>query len=92
MAMNQDIQWNAEKDAWLKDVRGLSFIMAEEAVAEDEIVDDFPHPKKAHQRIMVFRVGGRCVGVPYVSQGESRFLKTMYFSRDLDKKYGVTNG
>jgi hypothetical protein len=92
MVMNQDIQWNVEKDAWLQGMRGLSFNMAEEAIAGDEIVDDFQHPKKAHQRIMVFRVGGRCVAVPYVSQEDGRFLKTMYFSRDLDKKYGVENG
>ena len=92
--MNEDIQWNVEKDAWLKTVRGLSFIMAEEAIAVDEIVDDYlhPDPARAHQRIMVFRVGGRCVGVPYVRQNQCWFLKTMYFSRDLDRKYGVKNG
>jgi hypothetical protein len=92
--MDEDIQWNVEKDAWLKEVRGLSFLMAEEAIAEDEVIDDFPNPApgREHQRIMVFRVGAKCVGVPYVSQGQVRFLKTMYFSRDLDKKYGVKNG
>lgn len=92
--MADDIQWNVEKDAWLRLVRKLSFLMAEEAIANDEVLDDYMHPDplRAHQRILVFRVGGKCVGVPYVTQGRSRFLKTMYFSRDLDKKYGVTNG
>jgi hypothetical protein len=92
--MADDIQWNVEKDAWLRDTRGLSFQMAEEAIACDDVIDDYMHPDpaRAHQRIMVFRIGGRCVGVPYVVQGKGRFLKTMYFSRDLDKKYGVGNG
>ncbi len=90
----EDIQWNDEKEAWLKVARRLSFIMAEEAIAAGEIVDDYlhPDPARAHERIMVFRVGGRCVGVPYARQGQCRFLKTMYFSRDLDRKYGVKNG
>jgi hypothetical protein len=92
--MDDDIKWDVEKDSWLKVTRGLTFLMAEEAIATNQIVDDYlhPDPARAHQRVMVFRIAGRCVGVPYVIQGKNRFLKTMYFSRNLDKKYGVLNG
>lgn len=88
--MEEDIQWNAEKDAWLRTVRQLSFQMAEEAIALDQIVDDFAHPgaNRQNQRIMVFRVGGKCVAVPYIKGENARFLKTMYFARDLDKYHG----
>lgn len=36
----EDIQWNDEKEAWLKVARRLSFIMAEEVIAAGGIVDD----------------------------------------------------
>ncbi len=90
----KEIDWNAEKDAWLRDKRGLSFQMVEEAIALDEIVDDTEHPDPArgHQRILIFRVNGRCVAVPYVTSTAGRFLKTMYFSRDLDEVYGAIDG
>jgi hypothetical protein len=88
------IDWNVEKDAWLRQARGLSFQMVEEAIALEEIVDDtaHPNPERAHQRLLIFRVNGRCVGVPYVPTAAGLFLKTMYFSRDLDKQYGDKNG
>jgi hypothetical protein len=51
----KEIEWNAEKDAWLRRMRGLSFQMVEEAIALREIVDDIEHPNpdRAHQRILV---------------------------------------
>jgi hypothetical protein len=86
----KEIEWNVEKDAWLRKLRGLSFQMVEEAIALDEIIDDTDHPSpmRSNQRMLVFRVNGKCVGVPYVPTAEGRFLKTMYFSRDLDAEYG----
>jgi hypothetical protein len=88
------VDWNVEKDLWLRKVRGLSFQLVEEAIELDEVVDDTDHPSplRPNQRIIVIRVNGRCVGVPYVPDGSGGgFLKTMYFSRDLDKEYGGTN-
>lgn len=90
--MSDEIRWNVEKDAWLKENRGLSFLMVEEAISEDQIIDDFQHPQRENQRILIFQIGGKCVAVPYVTEGKVRFLKTMYFSRDLDKIYGAKNG
>ena len=90
----KEIDWNVEKDAWLRSTRGLSFQMVEEAIALDEIIDDteHPNPARANQRILVFRLNRRCVCVPYVPTATGRFLKTMYFSRDLDNEYGDANG
>jgi hypothetical protein len=87
------IEWNVEKDMWLRSMRGLTFQMVEEAIALEAILDDtkHPNPQRAHQRILVFRVNGRCVAVPYVRSAAGLFLKTMYFSRELDKFYGDEN-
>lgn len=88
--MDDTLLWNDEKNEWLRATRGLSFELVEEAIAAGEVVDDFPHPssQRSHQRILVFALGRQHVAVPYVWDGTTRFLKTMYFSRDLDEKYG----
>lgn len=90
----KEVDWNAEKDAWLRKLRGLSFQMVEEAIALHEIIDDIKHPnlERPHQRILIFRVNGRCVGVPYVTTENGYFLKTMYYSRDFDSEYGEPHG
>lgn len=88
-----DIEWDPDKERWLNHERGLSFILVLEAIMSDKVVDDFPHPSPArsNQRILIIRIGGRHVAVPYVTDGKTKFLKTMYLSRDLDARYGGSN-
>lgn len=88
--MDQIVLWNDEKNEWLRANRGLSFELVTEAIVLGEIVDDIPHHNKSrkHQRVLVIRVQGRHVAVPYVTDGDVRFLKTMFYSRTLDEKYG----
>lgn len=90
--MALEVEWNADKEEWLNRERGLSFVLALEAMMSGDIVDDFPHPARPNQRILVIRVGDRHVAVPYVTDGKVKFLKTMYVSRDLDVRYGDVNG
>jgi hypothetical protein len=89
--MEAELFWDETKNELLKAECGLCFEMVAEASIEGKIVDDFQHPSAArsHQRIIVIDVGGYKVAVPYVTDGKTKFLKTMYFNRDLDKKYGV---
>jgi hypothetical protein len=88
------VSWNAEKNEWLLKFRGLSFDLVLEAAECGEIVDDIPHhnPARIGQRILVIRVASRHVAVPYITDGRTMFLKTMYYSRDLDKFYGGQDG
>jgi hypothetical protein len=88
--MSEVIAWNEEKNQWLIRMRGLAFELVTEAIAAGNVLDDFPHPNplRSHQRIMVIKVMNRHVAIPYVMDGEVRFLKTMYFSRNLDDAYG----
>ena len=89
----KEIDWSVEKDAWLRSVRGLSFQMVEEAIELHEIIadDKHPNPEREHQRILVFRLHGRCVAVSYVETVNGYFLKTMYCSRNFDAEYGGQN-
>jgi hypothetical protein len=92
--MSVEAKWNADKEEWLIRERGLSFVLALEAMILGNIVDDIPHPNPArsNQRILVILLEGRHVAVPYVTDGKVKFLKTMYVSRDLDARYGGSNG
>jgi hypothetical protein len=88
------VRWNEEKNEWLRLNRRLSFEQVADAIALGEIVDDIPNPSSArgHQRLLIVRIGKRHVAAPYVTDGEVKFLKTMYYSRDLDEKYGGERG
>jgi hypothetical protein len=92
--MAQDIDWNKDKDIWLQRRRGLSFSMVVEAIENGLLLDDIEHPspERAHQRVLVFKVQGYAVAVPYVTDGKTQFLKTMHFDRDLNAKYGGKDG
>ena len=92
--MATEVDWNADKEEWLNWKRGLSFVLALEAMILGNVVDDYPHPNAArpNQRILVIWVGDRLVAVPYVTDGKVKFLKTMYVSGDLDARYGGSNG
>jgi hypothetical protein len=92
--MAKDVQWSEEKDSWLKRERGLSFSMVEEAITNHRILADIPHTNKnrPNQRILIFDLRNHVVSVPYVQDGDIKFLKTMHFSRSLKARYGVKNG
>lgn len=83
--------WNDEKNEWLLRERGLCFELVVDAAENGKIVDEIDHPNSArlHQRIMVIEANGYMVSVPYVTDGKIKFLKTMFYDRDLQKKYGV---
>jgi uncharacterized DUF497 family protein len=88
--MAMDIKWSDEKNEWLKRERGLAFEMVAAAIEEKRILKDVPHPVRLNQRIMVFESEADICVVPYVLDGTTRFLKTMYRSRKLRKERGLS--
>jgi hypothetical protein len=86
--------WNEEKNTQLKVERSLSFEMVVEAAEAGLIIDEFDHPSvtRPNQRILVISVDGYMVSVPHLADGDAKFLKTMFFDRNLQKKYGGKNG
>ena len=84
------IAWSEEKNRWLKAERGLSFEAVLAAIEDGRILADLAHPDKerfGHQRVLAVLIDGYACAVPYVVDGETRFLKTIYRSRALQRKY-----
>ncbi len=83
-------RWNAEKNENLKQTRGVSFEQILWHIEQGDLLDVILHPngqKYPHQQILMVRVGEYVYAVPFVEEGEDRFLKTIVPSRKATKKY-----
>ncbi len=86
-----EIWWSDEKNQLLKDQRKLTFEAVATAIEDKQVLDDFAHPTRRNQRILVVELEGYICSVPYVMDGDGMFLKTIYPNRELQKKYKVPN-
>jgi uncharacterized DUF497 family protein len=83
-------KWNAEKNQILARERGITF---EEIVKRIEygakvIETDHPNNKKyPNQKILIVDVDGYAYLVPFVTNKDEYFLKTIIPSRKATKKY-----
>lgn len=90
--MKYKIRFNEEKNLLLQATRGISFEMVIEAITKNKILDDLKHKnskKYPNQKILVIKINNYVYAIPYVlneKKGEI-FLKTVYPSRILTKKY-----
>lgn len=89
MAFN--INFNEEKNQLLKATRGVCFDDVIDILEQKRLLDDIVHPNKKypHQRIYVIQFNKYVYVVPYVINQKKQeiFLKTIYASRLLTKKY-----
>jgi len=88
--MEPAIDWNIEKNAELKARHGFGFERILVALAECALPDERGHPNAEqyrHQRQLVVEIEGYAWVVPFVSDGETVFLKTMFPSRKATKEY-----
>ncbi len=79
----KNIKWNALKSERLKRTRGVSF----EEIIGAKLVDIIEHPNKENQKILVYEHKRYFWAVPFVVEDDEIFLKTIYPSRKLMKKY-----
>ena len=79
----KEIRWNALKSERLKRTRGVSF----EEIIASKLIDIRKHPTREGQNILIYQHKGYMWVVPYVIEGETIFLKTIYPSRKLMKLY-----
>lgn len=82
--------WNEEKNRQLIDQRGLSFENVATSVEDGKVLYDGPHPDKArfpNQYMLVVEINGYACMVPYVIDGDSVFLKTIFPSRKANRLY-----
>lgn len=77
------IRWNPLKSDWLKRTRGVSF----EEVTNSRFLGITEHPSRSHQKLMLFELGRYVWVVPFVRDGDDRFLKTAFPSRTYTKKW-----
>ena len=89
--MKEDwLEWSPEKNEVLKKERGLSFEDVETAIESGEIIGDFPHPNQErypNQRVLVVEIDGYACVVPYIREGNVRYLKTIYRSRKANRLF-----
>ena len=79
----KEFNWSLLKSERLKRTRGVSF----EEVIQGKLVAVREHPKKQHQRIILFEFKGYVWVVPFVETAHEFFLKTLYPSRKFTKIY-----
>jgi hypothetical protein len=88
------IDYSPEKNAQLKQSRGISFEEVSLAIEEDRILDVIEHPnvkKYPNQEIYVININDYVYLVPFVKQEGIVFLKTIFPSRKLTKLYLQTD-
>jgi hypothetical protein len=88
---NATYRWSDEKNLLLQAERSLSFEAVESAIEAGNLLDDIPHPDPNRfpgQRMLIVRIGDQVCVVPYVVDGATRFLKTIYPSRKAKRAYG----
>ncbi len=81
--------WNKEKNLLLKRERNLSFEQIVSHIESGDLLDIVEHPNRekfAHQKILTIKIEEYIISVPFVENGNERFLKTIIPSRKLTKK------
>jgi uncharacterized DUF497 family protein len=85
-----EISWDESKSNEILKARGICFDDVIEAIRLGRVLDDIAHPNQeryGHQRLLIVEIGGYACSVPYVFEGDARFLKTMFRNRVQHKRY-----
>lgn len=88
--MGYRLEFSEEKNLILKETRGICFEDVIEVYEKGSIVDDLKNKNHPKQRMLVVAMKQYIYAVPYVIDQRRKviFLKTIYPSRVLVKKYG----
>lgn len=81
-----EFAFDPEKNDLLRMKRGVTFPMIIEAISEKGILLNFSHPNQERyprQKVLVVELDGYAYCVPYVVDGDTWFLKTIYPSRNF---------
>ena len=84
------VEWNLEKDEWIKQKRGIGFNDVIKAIQEGGLLDLRDHPNQIEysgQMEFVVLIGDYVYVVPFVEDDEKLFLKTVFPSRKERKRY-----
>ncbi len=89
MKLVKNFEWDEDKNIRLIAERDIGFEEVVVAIQNGHLLGVVrgKMPKYAHQYIFVVFVDGYTYAVPFVEDNEKIFLKTIYPSRVLHKKY-----
>lgn len=90
--MKYQFEYSVEKDLILRETRSISFKEVIEKINKGHILDNIDHFNKRKypsQKIFIVKIKNKAYAIPYVisHQRKTIFLKTIYPSRALKKKY-----
>lgn len=86
----EHVNWNDEKNEWLKQTRGVSFERIASLVLQSDILDVIDNPNQARypgQQMLVVEIDNYAYFVPFVEQGGRAFFKTIIPSRKATRTY-----
>jgi len=86
----KSFDWNDDKNAWLRTVRGVTFEEIVYHIQAGDLLDVVEHsePEKyPGQRIFIVDVEGYAFLVPFVESEDRIFLKTIIPSRKMTRRY-----
>lgn len=87
--MKFKIEFSEEKNLILQEIRNVSFDDVIKAFNKNNVLDDISNKNYPKQKIFVVKIKSYVCAVPYVIDKKKKtiFLKTVYPSRVLTKKY-----
>jgi len=86
----KSFDWNDEKNALLRETRGVSFDDVVFCIEQGLLLGEFPHPNKAKypgQHVFVVEIDGYAYLVPFVESDDVIFLKTIIPSRKATRDH-----
>lgn len=88
--MKYTVEYGEEKSLLLRETRGVDFDDVIDEIEGKRVIDDLKNKNYPNQRMLVVRIKKYTYAVPYVIDKKRKimFLKTIYPSRVLVKKYG----
>lgn len=95
LSYEMKIAYDKEKNAVIKEKRGISFEEIEKAVREGKLLAIVNHPNQARypgQKLLIVNIHEYACVVPFVEQNDILFLKTAFFSRKYTKQYCLKGG
>jgi hypothetical protein len=88
--IEKEIQWNADKDAWLRANRGIGFQRIARMIEKENyiaIIDHWNQIRYPNQRVFILKIDDYAYYVPFVEAMFNIFLKTITPSRKATKRY-----
>ena len=87
--MEFKIEFSEEKNILLQEIRGINFNQVIEAIIKGDVLDNIENKNYPKQKILPVKIKNYVYAVPYVINKKKKtiFLKTVYPSRVLTKKY-----